>query len=327
VEELCRRVDPRSLNRRILESLVKAGTLDSLGKRGALLASLDRIQALAQKEARLKETGQSTMFDMFGQEVPTPLAALSLEGEDALSSEKVAWEKELLGMPLSENPFGALALDPDIDAISSRDQLTPEMEGQQVRMVGQLSSVAERMTKKGRPFVSASLELLGGPVDVLAWPEVLERTRELWQQGAILLVVGKVKVRDDEISIYCDEVERYEPNKKPPAEPATPAVHEAPRPYAPVANGRRTVVIKLVESGQAGQDAQLLQDVLRACLEFPGGDRVQLEIRTNGKRVLMDVPIVTTSYTPELRQRLDEMLGPGRVTVAEGPKNGNGNGK
>jgi hypothetical protein len=84
------------------------------------------------------------------------------------------------------------------------------------------------------------------------------------------------------------------------------------------------VVIRLVESGQAGQDAQLLQDVLRACLEFPGGDRVQLEIRTNGKRVLMDVPIVTTSYGPELHQRLDLMLGPGRVAVAEGAKNGNG---
>ena len=333
VEELCRRVDPRSLNRRILESLVKAGALDSLGVRGALLASLDRILALAQKEARLKETGQSTMFDLFGQQVPTPLAAVSLEGEDALPSEKVAWEKELLGVALSENPFSALALDPDIDAISSRDQLTPDMEGQQVRTVGQLSSVSERMTKKGRPFVSASLELLGGPVEVLAWPDVLERTRELWQQGAILLVVGKVKVRDDEISIYCDEVERYEPRKAPPAEQApgsdrgqaaeTP--REAPRPPVVVANGKRIVVIKLVESGQAGPDAQLLQDVLRTCLEFPGSDRVQLEIRTNGKRVLMDVPIVTTSYSPELHRRLDLMLGPGRVALTEGTKNGNGN--
>ncbi|MDP3062460.1 MAG: hypothetical protein Q8O40_04485, partial [Chloroflexota bacterium] len=98
-----------------------------------------------------------------------------------------------------------------------------------------------------------------------------------------------------------------------------------PRPPVVVANGKRIVVIKLVESGQAGPDAQLLQDVLRTCLEFPGSDRVQLEIRTNGKRVLMDVPIVTTSYSPELHQRLDLMLGPGRVILTEGPKNGNGN--
>ena len=77
IEDFTKRVDLRALNRRALESLIKSGALDPLGSRGPMLAGLDRIVSLAQREAKLKETGQSTMFDMFGDTVATPLPALT----------------------------------------------------------------------------------------------------------------------------------------------------------------------------------------------------------------------------------------------------------
>jgi DNA polymerase-3 subunit alpha len=69
VEDLCRRAGLRNLNKRALESMIKAGALDCLGDRATLLANMDRILSLAQREQRLRESGQTTMFDLFGESV------------------------------------------------------------------------------------------------------------------------------------------------------------------------------------------------------------------------------------------------------------------
>src|SRR5207245_1009849 len=95
VEDFAKRIDARALNKRVLESLVKAGALDSLGNRGTLLNNIDRIVSLAQREAKLKETGQSTMFDMFGENVAKPLPSLELDAAEIQKAEQLRWEKYL----------------------------------------------------------------------------------------------------------------------------------------------------------------------------------------------------------------------------------------
>ncbi|MBM3944789.1 MAG: DNA polymerase III subunit alpha, partial [SAR202 cluster bacterium] len=81
LEEFCRRADLGALNRKALESLVKAGALDTFGDRGALMSVVERILGLAQSEARLRDSGQTSMFDMFGESVPVPLATIELPPE------------------------------------------------------------------------------------------------------------------------------------------------------------------------------------------------------------------------------------------------------
>src|SRR5439155_19806003 len=89
----------------VLESLAKAGALDSLGDRSNIVFGLDRILALAQQEQRLRETGQTSMFDMFGSQVDTPLPALELPTVVTPPAEMLGWERELVGTYLSEHPF------------------------------------------------------------------------------------------------------------------------------------------------------------------------------------------------------------------------------
>jgi len=95
IDDLCRRADLRNLNRRAMESLIKAGAFDSLGDRGALLASVGRLQSLAQREQHLRETGQSTMFDLWGETMPTPVPSLELETAEISTKDKLDWEREL----------------------------------------------------------------------------------------------------------------------------------------------------------------------------------------------------------------------------------------
>ena len=74
IEDLCRRCDLRNMNRRVMESLIKAGALDCLGNRGTLLNNVNEILSLAQREQKYREAGQTTMFDLWGKEVPVPVS-------------------------------------------------------------------------------------------------------------------------------------------------------------------------------------------------------------------------------------------------------------
>ena len=328
IDDFCARAEMKGLNRRTLESMIKVGTFDALGKRGPLLEAAEKIMSLAQREAHRRETGQSSMFDDPGMVESGPALGIDVKGEEVLPSEKVAWEKELLGVPLSENPFKTMVAASPGGAITSRDMLDAEMDGQKVSVVGQVSSVSRRTTRDQRQYAICTLELVYGTTEVIAWPDVLEKTAELWQEGNLLFVSGRVKVRGDELSVHCDQARAYS------AENGSNGSHRDSGSENGPNSGRRdngsdllvhgepagarkstSVVICVKESEDAGEDAHRLREAVRTLLEYPGSDRVQLEISTAGKRVLMDLPVVSTGYTPELHQRLEEMLGAGSVQV------------
>jgi DNA polymerase-3 subunit alpha len=100
VEDLCRRADLSAVNKRVLESLIRAGAMDGLGDRATLNANASRILELYQRQAKLKSTGQSTMFDLWGQSVDTPLPDLEMEGASVSATDILRWEKELTGVYL-----------------------------------------------------------------------------------------------------------------------------------------------------------------------------------------------------------------------------------
>lgn len=165
-----------------------------------------------------------------------------------------------------------------------------------------------------------TLELLGGNIEVIAWADLLERTRELWGEGTFLWVVGKVKEREGRLSVHCDEVKPYEVMKEELEAPERePEVTHEPAPPSP---SQQVLLISLAETGEATEDAHLLHEVLRTCLEYPGSDRVNLEIITGGQRVRLDVPIVATQYCPELHQRLEKLVGSGKLTLCDRADNG-----
>ena len=317
VGEFCLRADLRGLNRRALESLIKAGAFDSWGSRQALLAAADQMLSLSQREAHRKQMGQASMFDGRPDAMQAdPVASIATDGEDVPAGQKVAWEKELLGVPLSSSPLKSIALVNSSGAITSADQLDLDMDGQMVRVIGQLSSVSERFTRDQRPYLIATLELLYGGAEVIAWPDTLERTREVWQEGDLLLVSGRVKVRGDELSVHCDQATPYT-EEHDNGTNGIAAISGLEPAAVPFHNRPRRVLISVAESDHSGEDAHLLREAIRTILEYPGSDRVQLEISTNAKRVIMDLPMITAGYCPELQQRIEEMLGAGSLKISD----------
>ena len=327
IDDFCRRADVRGLNRRTLESLAKAGAFDSLGLRGAVLEALDQIIATAQLEAKMRDSGQTSMFAGVANSPASSSGTgdigggvgIELKGADAPAEQKQVWEIELLGLSLSYNPAWELATLNAGDALTSVEQLDEEMRGQSLTILGYVSGVSERYTKEQKRFLIITMDLLGGPVEIVAWPDVLERTEEFWMEGRLLRVSGRLRVRGDQLSVSCERVEEYSPERS--------LGTDGPGNGSGIlgsedvtlnnANRSRTILVGITESGDTAEDAHLLREVVRLLLEYSGKDRVNLAIHTNGRRVLMDLPAVSTNYCEELGQRLMELLGRNNVTMQQ----------
>ena len=228
IEDYCRRVDFRGLNRRTLESLVKAGALDAFGSRAALLEACERIVSAAQREARLRDSGQTTMFDMFGDSVDSPMPAIELpESEEVTARERSIWERDLLGVEISEGPFSREMYAQADNFVVFSNQITAENAGQKKSALGQISGVQERLTRKGERFFSVNLTLLDGDLEVVVWPDLVESTGPLWKEGRFVAVAGRVRDRDGRISLAAAEAREYRLPGDDPGGPADPPISGA----------------------------------------------------------------------------------------------------
>ncbi len=320
IEDLCHRCDLRGLNKRAMESLIKVGTLDSLGDRGTLLHNVDRILSLAQREQRLRETGQATMFDLWGKTTQVPMPNLDLTPADTSTKEKLAWERELTGVYLSEHPFKAFAGKTAIETTLC-GQIDTELVGQTVVVAGMVASLHHLFTRDHRPFASAVLEDLDGRVDVMVWPKVYANTTELWQEGNILLIEGTVRLRDDRVQLNCETARRYQPEPAPEGETATHETIEAPVAEASVtqttpARSHR-LVIKLSQTSDETSDIARLHKLTDILKDFPGQDEVKLSVSNGEKVVNLKLFSIYTNYCPKLHQQLVEVVGEDGLSVEE----------
>ena len=211
VGDFCNRVDVSGLNRRTLEALAKAGAFDSLAPRAAVVGALDRIWAVAQQETRNRNSGQ---FGMFGNELDSNSGGTLLElitnQPDYTPQEKAALGKEFLGVAISFNPILALAaVDPE-GAINSVEQLDEDAVGSTVTLLGHVNEVTERYTRDNRKFLRVDLGMVGGQVETMVWPDNLDKTAHVWQQGATVRVVGRLQVRGDDFSLACFDAREFQ---------------------------------------------------------------------------------------------------------------------
>lgn len=300
IEDFCRRVDLRLVNKKVMESLIKSGAFDSLAQRGSLLSAVDRIISLSQREQRQKETGQSSMFDMLGTNISVPLPALNLEQYDVTLREKLECEKELLGVYFSEHPLSALASKLAEQTTNLCGEITHDMAGERVIIGGIVTSIRHVTTKNNRPFVIANLEDISGSVEVTAWPEVFNQTQELWTEGNILLIDGNVKSREDRINISCLKVRKFETE---PIQLETKNDNKKSN-HVPLA---KNLTIDIHQSNNSDKDLFQLQQIIEILKRYPGNDNVQLIIHNERQTIKMEIPDLKIDYSNGLVKELNSL--------------------
>jgi DNA polymerase-3 subunit alpha len=322
VEDFCQRAGSTALNKRVLESLIKGGAFASLSPRKPLLDVLDRLLGIGQATQHALQVGQSTFFDMMpGDDAPILLALPSIPEADY--QEILAWEKDLLGVYLSEHPLQKVAerLKDHITCLCG--QIDVEMVGQKVVLAGMVTSARRIVTKKGDTMAFVQLEDVQGSVEVTVFPKTYQRTQNLWEPDRIVLLRGKVEARDDKIQVICDAAEEYANDSGAPASsgavaeelPALLTAKPRSTPHAAPPPPRYFVHISLprrTDANQARQDIALVAEVLS---RYPGEDWFTLYVSNGSGKFQFRMPDARTRYCPELDRELVGILGAGSVTL------------
>ena len=207
--DFCNRIDLRLVNKRVLESLVKVGALNAFGHPAQLLVALDDVLAAAQADQRERASGQISFFDLAAE--PSSLEAPLPAATEVPVRERLRWEKELLGLYLSDHPLGEVAerIGKFVTAYSG-DLKDESLDGQRVVVGGVVTGVRTVITKTRSTMAVATLEDLQGTVEVVIFPKLHEQTGPTWQEGAILLVAGRIDHRGEDVSLLADLVRDFD---------------------------------------------------------------------------------------------------------------------
>lgn len=232
LEDICARVERSALNKRTVESLIKAGALDTLpGMRRQKLAILDAAITAGVEAQKARESGQESLFgDLFGgggdsaaavsiSAIPLPIISES----PADKKETLGWEKELLGTNVSEDPVMQALDGIDSAGAVSLGQLTEEHIGKKLDFVGVLSGTRKIMTKKGDSMLVGTLEDMDSSIEFVAFPRALEKFKELLVDDGVVRVSAKVDNRRDALQLMIESASAPIYRAAAPAAPAIDA--------------------------------------------------------------------------------------------------------
>jgi len=278
--QFCEHVDLRLLNKRVLESLIKAGAFDSMGvRRPQLLAVLDRAMEIGQKRQREAQSGQHGLF-IGGTDTPPPPPLELPDVPDWTEAERLATEKEVLGFYVTGHPLEKYMA--RLGTLTRHDTSSVEEMAHDapVTLAGILRGLRVKPSKKGDLWANAQLEDLRGSAELLVFPQAYQQLQGVLKPDAALLIKGRV---------------RHEENQKPRV-----VVNEA-RPLEAAVNGAKGQLrIRIDLNDQQEGRLNELAEVLAA---YPGESPVVFELARPG-----DFVVRIQSRAPRGVKTEDELL-------------------
>ena len=308
--DLYERVDPHVVNKKCIESLIKAGCFDALGgNRPQLLAVMDKAGKAGQTAADDRRRGQGNLFDGFGddsaptQEEEIAQATVGLPDiPDWETKEKGKNEKEVLGFYLTATPLAkyeeALRT---LSTVSSVDDAAHKLRDRtRVILGGVVSGISTRQTKKvreGKPSVYANFDLedAEGSIKAIIWPEAYQAARDLLVEDEVLFAVGRIDRsrcgrEEDAGTLIVDQI-------------LSPQQAEEE-----LVSGIRITLYEDDQTDQVG----MLHEILKTYRSTSGrGWDLEIAIRfLDGKVGLIRCPSFRINFRSELRDRICQWLGP-----------------
>jgi DNA polymerase-3 subunit alpha len=198
--EFCENVDLRLLNKRVLESLIKSGAMDSLGRRSQLMTVLDRAMERAQKAQRDQESGQHGLFGVFQQEETEANNDKLPNIPDWDEQTRLAAEKEILGFFISGHPLEKYKdkLE-DLRALSVVEicALTKSTgKDETIATAGIIANLRVLKSKRGDFYAQATLEDMSGTIDMIVFPEAYKRLQDKVKLEVPVLVRAGVRIEE-----------------------------------------------------------------------------------------------------------------------------------
>jgi len=197
------RIESKDLNKKSLESLIKAGVFDKFEERNKLLENLEDILTFNRDIRNLNSSKQKSLFEKAS--IPSPTFKLK-DAKPAGLKQKLLWEKELLGLYISSHPLEEFKKVLEKKTLPLRE-LKNNIFSQKIRVGGIISSIKKILTKKGQPMLFMKLEDLTDKTEIVVFPTVVERNSELLQENKIVFVQGRVDIQKETPKIIAEDIE------------------------------------------------------------------------------------------------------------------------
>ena len=301
--DFCQRLLEEDLNKRVLESLIRAGAFDAMGVRRSQL--LDAYEQLLDSLARNRRKNLEGQFDLFsqGQEKAEPVELVLRDIPEFSPQELMAMEKEVTGLYLSGHPMdayrgvvhqqGAVAIGAVLEDFARADGPQQFEDGQWITLAGVVASAKTKTTRNNSLMAYVTLEDATGSMELLAFARLLEESGSYLQVTVPILARGRLSVQEDKPpQLMCNKVT---PLNQVPQDQGVPA--------AALLTG------KLYLRFPGGEDPRL-QRVSDLFVLFPGSQSVVLYLADTGRRLGGRCQL-----HPALLQELRELLGPENVVV------------
>lgn len=197
LEDFFERVNVRIVNRKALESLVKAGALDRFGERAYLLNNLDVLLAYASRLQKEKASGQTDLFGnmLENDAVLKPTLKLQIGGVEYSQREQLQWERELLGIYLSQHPLDDYKVWLEEQTMALHE-ITPDHHNRAATIGGVVLDVRSIVTKNGQKMAFVQLADATGETELILFPRTYIDSEALWEKDRIVTVTGKISGQD-----------------------------------------------------------------------------------------------------------------------------------
>ncbi|MCX6851047.1 MAG: DNA polymerase III subunit alpha [Verrucomicrobia bacterium] len=311
LEDFAARLDNRAVNKKLMESLVKAGAFDFTKEpRAVMFAKLEQVLASAASMQKDKKAGQGGLFDDF--ELAQPKSKKNEASAPSIvwsTDEVLAFEKELLGFYVSGHPLDSYRGHFDsskIIKIASIPDIDTKEKASSHSIAGILSQLEVRYSKKdNRPFATFKFEDFTGQIEMMCWSDDYEKTKDVLANGAVLGL--RIRVSKDQKTdgnrVTMNSAQPLKPKAAKPRNAGEPDPSEPPppKPLAPP----KPVVLKL----NGTHDETDLERIHEVLIAHPGTLPVFLEISRNGHKARLELDeSFRVTPSPDLRRALTVWL-------------------
>jgi DNA polymerase-3 subunit alpha len=302
LDDFCARVDLRLVNRRVIESLIKAGAFDSLAlPRAHLLAHTDAALEAGQRVQRDRIEGQASFFDTL---IPAAAAPARREPAEIVpewpDDQRLAYEKEVLGFYVSGHPLAQYVSVIDALGVTTSGDLATRSHGARVTLLGHVAALKETATKSGNRMAFVTLEDMAGTVEVTVFPEPFKAAAPYLRSREPLVVRGRVDDGDKGRVILAEDVRLLEQ-----------ALGGAARPRAA---GSEPGACRIRVAANGNPEIRL-SALRRICDAHPGGVPVFVHVVLTGQEVVIRARGCSVDAAPELVSEVEALLGPAAVTI------------
>jgi DNA polymerase-3 subunit alpha len=312
LEDFAARLDNRAVNKKLMESLVKAGAFDFTKEpRAVMFAKLEQVLASAASMQKDKKAGQGGLFDDF--ELAQPKSKKNEASAPSIvwsTDEVLAFEKELLGFYVSGHPLDSYRGHFDsskIIKIASIADIDTKEKASSHSIAGILSQLEVRYSKKdNRPFATFKFEDFTGQIEMMCWSDDYEKTKDVLANGAVLGL--RIRVSKDQKTdgnrVTMNSATPLKPKAAKPRNAGDPDPSEPPPPKPPAPP--KPYVLRLNTKQHDVTDLERIQEVL---LAYPGTLPVFLEISQNGHKARLELDeSFRVTPGPDLRRALTVWL-------------------